>query len=599
MRRAALFCFGALDAAEKGAISVALTKGHFAREARVLLARIAEARHDDVRARRWFARVLRDADIAGEPAVRVVAPSSDFFAWSASHAGFRAWGPSCMARATEASRPVALTADARVAIFGTSTGATLRGVPSRVLLDERALTASEFVCFNDAARATVTYGGALTIQLAPLAGPTQSLGVADPLSVDAFGFVGADGTAFLPRYLDNDKTAEWYRAKPGDKSARKIPFAVPRGAVVPLLLRDGTFLGFEGKADETMMLARFDSATGKRIEAVAKVRTGGSYVQTYDGTRLVYTTGDDLFVVDLAAKSGEMLPRDSFGRLVGLVGATTVVEQDQKEAVAEDLTTGERTWAGVIDHFERFDRSGRRLLALLPEDILAVDLASGAVTRYAIPTQVSGPDSSLRRSHAALSDDGSILVSGIGDQTTLYDVRDPAAPKAITTFAGRLVEASFAPGSSVARLFMGAPGGKRAYDAALRKEVPLGDGAIEERPLQIDRIAGLARLDPNTKVCAFDEATGTIALCARDYLALAHPANGRLEAVRLTFAFGRAGGMAIDERGYYDFFGDVPAWFRAAASCGDELPIEVCSDRLEEPGFLSKLLRGDLSYRGP
>ena len=57
--------------------------------------------------------------------------------------------------------------------------------------------------------------------------------------------------------------------------------------------------------------------------------------------------------------------------------------------------------------------------------------------------------------------------------------------------------------------------------------------------------------------------------------------------------------MAIDERGYYDFFGDVPAWFRAAASCGDELPIEVCSDRLEEPGFLSKLLRGDLSYRGP
>lgn len=498
MRRAALFCFGALEAAEKGAISVALTKGHFAREARVLLARIAEARHDDVRARRWFARVLRDADIAGEPAVRVVAPSSDFFAWSASHAGFRAWGPSCMARATEASRPVALTADARVAIFGTSTGATLRGVPSRVLLDERALTASEFVCFNDAARATVTYGGALTIQLAPLAGPTQSLGVADPLSVDAFGFVGADGTAFLPRYLDNDK-----------------------------------------------------------------------------------------------------LLRDSFGRLVGLVGATTVVEQDQKEAVAEDLTTGERTWAGVIDHFERFDRSGRRLLALLPEDILAVDLASGAVTRYAIPTQVSGPDSSLRRSHAALSDDGSILVSGIGDQTTLYDVRDPAAPKAITTFAGRLVEASFAPGSSVARLFMGAPGGKRAYDAALRKEVPLGDGAIEERPLQIDRIAGLARLDPNTKVCAFDEATGTIALCARDYLALAHPANGRLEAVRLTFAFGRAGGMAIDERGYYDFFGDVPAWFRAAASCGDELPIEVCSDRLEEPGFLSKLLRGDLSYRGP
>jgi hypothetical protein len=597
------FLDGRLDEAKKGGLAVARTKGRLAVEARILVARLAEARHDEARARRWFARALHGIGTREQAALKPEAPRSDLFAWTASIPGFHAWKPSCMDRAQDDSRPVAFTPDRSVALFGTPDGVALRTVPGRVLLDERALTGGAFVCFNDAARATVTYEGGLEIKLAQLTGAAQTIKVADPLSLDVFGFVGADGSAFLPKYLDNDKTAEWYRAAPGDKVARKLSLPVVRGAVVPLLLRDGTFLGFEGKAEETMMLARFDPKTARRIEPIAKVDTGASYVQTSDGTRLVYLDGADvLVVVDLAAKSAKKLDHYPSAFPFGLIGSTTAVTQDGilMHAVAQDLTTGALTWSGVIDRFQNVNQSGRRLLALLPEDILAVDLASGSIVRYAIPSAPPKRDAP-QRTHAALSDDGAFLITGIAGETTIFDVRDPAAPKVVTTFPVHLLDASFSPGSSVARMFVDAQPPRRAYDAAQRNEVPFVAGDIGPLPVPRDRIAALGQLEPNLSgnVCAFDEATSTVAVCKKDYIALARPVNGRFEAVRLTFSFGRPSGMAMDEHGYYDFFGSVPASFRASATCGGEQPIEVCSDRFEAPGLLQKFLRGDLSYRAP
>jgi hypothetical protein len=589
-----------LDEAEKRGLAVALAKGRLAVEAQILAARLAEHRHDPARARRWFARALRGAAAAAKPE----APRPDGFAWTASIAGFHPWPPSCMSRSVGDAHPVALTPDATVALFGAPDGVVLRAVPSRVLVADIALPDGAFVCFSDAARASVAYEGGLEVRLARSAGAAQTIKLPDPLGVEPFGFVGTDGAAFLPRYLDNDRTAEWYRAAPGDRIAHKIALPVGRGAIVPLLARGNSLLAFEGKADETMLLARFDPRTGKKIEPIARVSTGGTYAESSDGSRLVYTTGEDLFVVDFAAKSGKKLAREPFGRLVGLVGSAQVVEEDRTQAIAQDLTTGARSWTGVIDRFEKFDRSGRRLLALLPEDILALDLASGSVVRYAIPAPVSEPHASNRRTHAALSDDGAFLISGIGDTTTIFDVHDPARPTVITTFAGRLLEASFAPASSVVRLLVDGPTGRRAYDAAQRKEASFAEGIIAPPPIPRERIAALGTLDPGASICAFDEATGTIAVCPRDNLAppaiaIARPINGRFESVRLTFAYGRAGGIAIDEQGYYDLFGDVPASFRASATCGRERPIDVCADRFETPGLAQKLLRGNLSYRAP
>jgi hypothetical protein len=70
-------------------------------------------------------------------------------------------------------------------------------------------------------------------------------------------------------------------------------------------------------------------------------------------------------------------------------------------------------------------------------------------------------------------------------------------------------------------------------------------------------------------------------------------AGASAPALRLRFARGHAGGMALDEQGRYELFGDVPPAFRAAASCGADLPLEVCADRWERSGLVAAFLRGD------
>jgi hypothetical protein len=74
--------------------------------------------------------------------------------------------------------------------------------------------------------------------------------------------------------------------------------------------------------------------------------------------------------------------------------------------------------------------------------------------------------------------------------------------------------------------------------------------------------------------------------------------NGANSTMTLRFVRGMAAGMALDDQGYYEMFGDPPRAFRDVASCG-ELPIEVCADRFEVKGLVARFVAGDLSYREP
>jgi hypothetical protein len=78
-------------------------------------------------------------------------------------------------------------------------------------------------------------------------------------------------------------------------------------------------------------------------------------------------------------------------------------------------------------------------------------------------------------------------------------------------------------------------------------------------------------------------------------IVLATSHAGSLEKARVVL--GTEGGFVTDDKGYYEFFGPVTDAFRASATCGPDLPIELCSDRFEAPGLLEKFLHGDFTYR--
>jgi hypothetical protein len=84
-----------------------------------------------------------------------------------------------------------------------------------------------------------------------------------------------------------------------------------------------------------------------------------------------------------------------------------------------------------------------------------------------------------------------------------------------------------------------------------------------------------------------------------DVLRLTRKVGDRYPMLRLRLAPGGKGGFAIDEKGYYEIFGEGAETLRRAAACHGEHPLDVCADRWEEPGLVEKFRRGDLSYRDP
>ncbi|MFT3770163.1 MAG: hypothetical protein QM820_32440 [Minicystis sp.] len=589
---------GRMAEAEKGALAAALVKGELTAESAILAARSAQARGDEPRARRWFARA-HHAACAGGCALMPRAPRSDLFAWAAAHAGFRSFRRSCLGAARQDPPLSALSPDGRVVASPTPAGIALRAVPSRVLLRDLPLKSSQVVCFNDSARMIAVDAGDRTMHLGPLEGPHRVTEVPHPTQFGKNGIVGRDGSAFFPSFVIRDQLDRWYRASPGDRSAHRIPLPTPW--IQPLLLADGSLVGFEGKPDQIMNLARFDASRGTRRGTIAKTDNSTDLAETPDGSRIVYPSGESLVVIDLAARRVQHHACSRSAGILGLTRAKVFAEHDLPPSVAaQDLTSGALSWAGVIDHFTVFARAGRRALVALPEGVLAVDLASGALTRYPLGAGAPDPQHPLDLSRPAISDDGAWLVLGDDRRTSIYDVRDPARPVEVKRYDRAYHDAAFAPGSAVVHIRMRATEASRAYDAAARVEVPFDDRLVDAPEARVrERVEALGQLPARGEPCGFDDATSTAALCSSGSISLVRRIDGRLESVRLTITFGRVGAMVIDDQGFFEFVGDIPDAFRAAAACGDELPIEVCADRFEAKGMLARFLRGDVGYRDP
>lgn len=280
--------------------------------------------------------------------------------------------------------------------------------------------------------------------------------------------------------------------------------------VLPALLSDGSLLGYEGKANDPMPLARFDGATGKRLGPIALASRGIGYATMPDGKRVAYLRGDDeVAIVDPFAKTVVTSKRVPFTGPIGFSGPSLAIfpTTNRAQSVEQDLVTGARIPKDVIERFGPLSSEAARL----------------AVKRWAAPEA-------------------------------------PATPPSTTS------------------------------DGQAARDLGRGD-ALQSLLFQELGIAG--------DVGSFDGRADLFVIGSRDEVGLGQIVRGKIARLRITFAFGMPGGMAIDEEGYYEFFGNVSAGFRASAACGDEWPIEMCSDRFEAPGLLQKFLRGDLSYRAP
>ena len=502
--------------AARGALASALAGENLRTEGLLIAARAAEAAGEDPRAKRMFARAYHaacssgiHADAASQCGLRPRMPRSDLFAYAAAIPGFRPWKPSCVL-VTNVAGGEALSPDGGVAVFATHPhpGVEFRLIPSRVLLGARGLNTSDFVCVGDAARTVMWFGTNGRLEVGAPGARPRTIDVPKDLRSDATGLVAADGTIFIPHFPDVSWGGDWYRAAPGDTRLRRIP--LPTQEVPPVLLSDGSLLGYEGKANDPMPLARFDGATGKRLGPIALASRGIGYASMPDGKRVAYLRGDDeVAIVDPFAKTVVTSKRVPFTGPIGFSGPSLAIfpTTNRAQSFQQDLVIGARIPRDVIERFGPLSSEAARL----------------AVKRWAAPEGPATPPSTTSDGQAA---------------------RDLGRDEAVQSL--------------------------------LLRELGVGGD-----------------------VASYDGRADLFVIGSRDEVGLARMVGGKIARLRITFAFGMPGGMAIDEEGYYEFFGDISAGFRAAAACGDEWPIEMCSDRFEAPGLLQKFLRGDLSYRAP
>ena len=613
---------GRFDDAERAAMPVALSDGALRVEALLILARVAEATKAGPKARRMYARAFHfGSSCAKGCAPRPRAPVSDLFSYAAAWPGFRSWPPSCIWRWESPGSPeMRLTPDASVLIVAPplidksdslrGPDVTLLAIPSRVFIDRVPLGASDaqhtmpMMCFSDAARFVATRSsGAVAddnvLAVGPLGGPFRTAAL--PALFDSVLFKTlvdpVDGTVFLAdesRTSSGSSSIAWYRADPSDRALRRIPFR--NEAIADARLPDGSFVGFEGSYSTSMSLFRFDARSGKRLGMIAKAEPIGSpnlpFLLSPDQKRLVYATDDKLVAIDLAGHKAVQHALGGGGPPFGLVGAARAL-LGERNIYGIDLSTGALAWADLLDDFDNVTKSGHKLVARVLGDVLSFDLEQGTVVRYPVPPTAIYFDFHCRGACgdrvAALSADGKWLVaSHTGESRTgrsgyaIYDVHVPSHPVEVLRSSDSLDAATFVGESGVARLVV-AGRGVVDYDASKRAESPGLSAAPQGRSGNCEVIATA----PMVRACP--DGTSIVLVLGED----------KAHKVVLTFPFGATGGMAVDEAGYFELFGEVPAWFRASATCGGQHPLEMCGDRYEREGLVRKFVRGDLSYREP
>ncbi len=186
-------------------------------------------------------------------------------------------------------------------------------------------------------------------------------------------------------------------------------------------------------------------------------------------------------------------------------------------------------------------RDGRRVIVLDTKLFTTVDLASGAMK-------------SVKR-----TEDG--LPRGLlgGAHVLLLDRHEPHGLRTLDVDTGALE-----PAGAVL------PAGALTVDVAGTRAVVRRDdgGVVLDLPTE-----GAPGLSSRTR---------------EGEIQLTREVGGELRTLRLVFARGASGGMAVDEEGFFELFGDAPPAFHAAARCGADLPLEVCAEAREAPGMTAR-----------
>lgn len=634
-----------LDEAGRAAMRVALAGGHLGVQALLVAARAAALQDRAVQANRMFARAAHSLSTSGrEP--RVDAPRDDLLSLPVTHPDYQPVEPSCVNTRDE--RASVLTPDGRFLAKGTARGVDVYAVDGRFLTDWLHLspTEAEYVCLSAEARFRVLVSRARS----------GALGSAGPASAghrrvtfdlkDHEVFVEPDGTTYLGRFRGFDSAPEWYWARPGDRAVR--PVFQRDGAIVGIA-PDGDVIGIVRETkpnDWRSELVRFNPTTGK-IRMRATVPNYGRRTITRDG-RALYSVDDRLLtVVDLESGVTKSTAWPQFGLLEGVLGNARVLLRHRADdsTWAFDVDHGTLEPAGaVVSTGDLTIKAGASCFVVRrPDGVLVFDLETAQSAFYSPGYPVED---------VALSDDKRWLAVAGAKEVVAVDLKHQGRPSPVYRRSVEGHDVVFDTDSTV--LIMRPPGAARsarerwsAHDVALGNDVPVppprswpprpSDPQCPDQGAPDDVVTApggsqvylcdgvLWRKGPGpsaaaTRLGAIDLSHGRFRLVGwneradflilkkilrsggdhgRYELRLVRAVDQKLRTLRLSFARGASGGMALDDEGYYEFFGDVPPAFRAAAACGHDHPVEVCADRWEAPGMTAKFVLGDLSYHEP
>jgi hypothetical protein len=282
----------------------------------------------------------------------------------------------------------------------------------------------------------------------------------------------------------------------------------------------------------------------------------------------------------------------------------------------------------------------------LKSSVISVELSTGRARRFAASA------SGLR--DASVSDDGRWLAVAYAGEVVFSDAADPDHLITTAKVTAANPDVSFVPGGSIAIVGVGnVPRTLQAFDAStgdkvatpsstvpwfgngtMPAELPTSGPFAAARPApacdfsrargQLPGTTGaflyqcdkrifrdhpdtgapadaLLDLDPGAWLRGWQEESGVVVVRetqAGDRLLFVRPKPGAPPAkLTLSFTVEGEGGMAIDDAGYFTFFGTTTPAFRAAASCGHARSIELCADSHEIPTLIASFVRGDLSYR--
>lgn len=625
-----------LDEAGQLAVRVAMRDGDLRLHALLLAARAAELQGRTVVANRMLAR-------AADTGTKLVAkePVDDPRTLARAYPGLQWTGRSCLGPPDD----VALTPDGHGFARRTGGRVAIYSVEERFLTDWFSVAPedAELVCLGEGGRVLMDERSRpALLRLGPEGGKVQRVR-AHTAGVERPAFVGPDGAVYVRKIEDSSGARAWYWARPDDAAFRRVKGTV--AGVAP----DGAVVGLISEGSKSYV-ARFDPATGKARARTADPVDWGWAVASRNGRRLFTLSGSDFAIVDLESWAARPVSLPARMRPEDWIGDSRVVLRDEDDGSLWTLDAqhgaiepaGTTVWTGKL-----FQGSGRSHFFMRRADgVVAFDIPRAKPSFFS---------PGYRPEDAALSSDGRWLAVAGPHEVVVVDVRDPDHPVAVQRktvghssvwFDGASTTLVIRPEQASREHWMAydAAAGKDVAVPAARPEIPApprprcageenratrGDpDHVEKAPsgAQVYQCgATLRRLEGNPNAApvvlgrlpidqgwltlvGWDESTGVMLVEKRlkseggkksHELRFMRFVDGNPQSIRLAFALGASGGMAIDDEGYYEFFGDVPAAFRASASCAGDYPVEMCADRWEAPGMLVKFIHGDFSYRDP